>query len=284
VAQGFWRGSLGAQGAEAEGVVALGETTAGFIGHQRAMIKSGWLEGKGAVEQELAGGGFEEVRAAHDLGDAHGVVVNSDGELVGGKVVALPDDEIAEIPAGDELLRAEVPVVEGDGFAVGNAESPTERGRRRVERGIGTAGAGVKWFVITFVRGGQSAGEVFARAGAGINQAGGAELLEGGKVTRAALTLGIGGEGAATVGTFMPLKTKPAEVFEHGGNEFRPGTGGVEVFVAEDKGSGVGDGALLGGPKGAGVAEMQQAGGRGSEASAVRLSGDWLRKVQADYV
>jgi hypothetical protein len=40
---------------------------------------------------------------------------------------------------------------------------------------------------------------------------------------------------------------------------------------------------LLGGPKSAGVAEVQQAGGRGCEASAVGWSGDGSRKVQADY-
>jgi len=131
-----------------------------------------------------------------------------------------------------------------------------------------------------FVRGGRGAGEVFARAGAGINDAGDAKLREGVEVKRAAFALGIGAEGAAAVGAFLPVKAEPMEVFEHRGNEFGPGTGGVEVFVTENEGSAIGGGALLGDPKGAGMAEVQQAGGRGCEAPAVRL----FRKVQADYV
>jgi len=184
--------------------------------------------------------------------------------------------EVRLLPA----MRLSVAIDERNDFAVRNAESPTERRWRRVERGIGTTGAGVEGFVVDFVRGGQCAGEIPARAGAGINEAGGAELLERGEITRAAFALGIGSEWAAAAGAFLPVNSEPAEVFEHGGNEFGPGTGGVEVFVAENKGPAAGDGALLGGPKSAGVAEMQQARGRGSEASAV----GWFRKVQADYV
>jgi hypothetical protein len=56
-------------------------------------------------------------------GDAHGVVVDYAGELVAGDSVLAPDEEVAEVFAGGERLRAEVEVFEGDGLAVGDAEA-----------------------------------------------------------------------------------------------------------------------------------------------------------------
>ena len=43
----------------------------------------------------------------------------------------------------------------------------------------------------------------------------------------------------------------------------------VEVFIAEQERAAGGEGALVGGPEGAGVAEMEQARGGGCDAAAV---------------
>ena len=119
---------MGAQRAKAECIVAFSEADAGVIEHQRAVIKRRWLEFEGAVEEKLAGGGKQEVSAADDLGDLHGGIVRYHGELVGGNIIGPPDDKVAEVLAGDELLRAEMAVGKGDNFAIGHAESPTELG------------------------------------------------------------------------------------------------------------------------------------------------------------
>ena len=251
--------------------MAFGEASAGGVGHQVAVIKRGRGEAERAIEEQLAGSGGEEVRAAHDFGDAHGGVIHNDGELIGGDVIVTPDDEIAEMFAGDKLLRAELGVGEGDGFAIGNAEAPVEGGIWNAECRIsrGAAGAGVDEFVISFVRRGGGGLDVLARAGAGVETAGGAELGESITIERQAFALGIGSERAATIGAFLPVETEPAQVFEHGGGEFGLGARGVEVFVAEDEDAVLGLGALLGGPKSFGMAEVKIAGGRRSETAAV---------------
>ncbi len=71
--------ALLAEGADGEGVVALGETLAVGVGDEGAVIPGGRSPVEGAVEQELAGGGDEEILAANDLGDAHEVVIDDDG-------------------------------------------------------------------------------------------------------------------------------------------------------------------------------------------------------------
>ena len=78
-----------------------------------------------ALEKDLASGGFEQVGAANDLGDALVGVVDDAGELVAGqadvgRIVgewAAPDEEVAEGILGwtaggsaGEGLRAEVAV------------------------------------------------------------------------------------------------------------------------------------------------------------------------------
>jgi hypothetical protein len=104
--------------------VAFGKPDAGFIRDQRTMIKARNSEAEGSVEQDLPGRGFKEIFATDNLRDPHRGIVHDDGELIRRGVVVPPDDEIAEVPAGDELLRAAVRVHEGNCFAVGDEEAP----------------------------------------------------------------------------------------------------------------------------------------------------------------
>ena len=104
--------------------MALGETAARRVANEGAVIKRGRREAEGAVEEELTEGGLEEVFAADYFGDGHGCVVDDDSELIGGDVVFAPDDEIAEVAAGD---GAQVPcpsVRKMDLLAVVDAEAP----------------------------------------------------------------------------------------------------------------------------------------------------------------
>src|SRR6266542_6768644 len=94
------------------------------------MIKGGSSQPEGAVEQYLPGGGFEQVLPADDFRDLHRGIIHDHGEVVSGGVIMPPDNEIAEVSARNELLRAVVAVHEGDVFAVGNAEAEVGAGCR----------------------------------------------------------------------------------------------------------------------------------------------------------
>jgi hypothetical protein len=247
---------LGAEGAEGEGVVAFGEALAGGVGDERAVVVGGGGGAEGAEEEELAEGGFDEVGAADDFGDAEVGVVDGAGELVAGDVVFAPDEEVAEIASGDSALGAEVGVGENELFVIGDAEAPVGGdavGERR-ERCVGgrTEGFGVDGFVVE-MRGAGGFGDIAAGAGAGENQAGGVEAGEGGTVEREALALGEDGA--------VPVEAEPAEVFLKSGDEFGAAAGGVEVVVAEEERAAGGAGALVGDPESARVTEVEVAGG-----------------------
>ncbi len=66
--------------------------------------------------------------------------------------------------------------------------------------------------------------------------------------------------GPADVGSFGPPQTEPAQVFDGGVGELRTTTAGVEVFGAIEQGAGGRAGRGEG--EGAGVADVQVAGGR----------------------
>ena len=74
--------ALGAEGAEREGVVALGEADAGGVAHEIAVVIRGRWEVESTLQEDLAAGGFEEVAAADDFGDLGESVVDDAGELV----------------------------------------------------------------------------------------------------------------------------------------------------------------------------------------------------------
>lgn len=72
---------------------------------------------------DLACGGIEEVIAPDDLGYLLSGVIDHDGELVGGKALFGPDDEVADRFCGVGTGRAVKLIFEGDGL-VGDGESP----------------------------------------------------------------------------------------------------------------------------------------------------------------
>ena len=70
-AEGLGRAAGGAEGAQAQGVVAFGEALAGGVQDQRAMVEGGGRQHERLVEQELPERGNEEVGTTLDFGDAH---------------------------------------------------------------------------------------------------------------------------------------------------------------------------------------------------------------------
>lgn len=58
-------------------------------------------EGEGLLERDVPRRVVEVLLGAHDVGDAHGLIIDDDGEVVGGKAIGLADDEVVEFAGGD---------------------------------------------------------------------------------------------------------------------------------------------------------------------------------------
>ena len=261
--------ALFAEGAEAEGIVAFGEAGAGGVEHERGVVEARCACAERAENQELAKGALHEVGAADDFSDLEVGIVDGAGELVAGHAVFAPDEEVAKVAAGGGGLRAEGGVVEGEGFAVGDAEAPVDGEVERRQRGVGGGAelGRVNGFVVgrgggRFVRRAEGFEDIAAGARAGENVAGGVEAGEGGAVEGEAVALVDDG--------LSPGEAEPAEVGEHRGDEIEAEAEGVEVVVAEEEGAAGGAGALGGDPEGACVAEVKMAGGRGGQTPAIR--------------
>lgn len=261
--------ALIAKGSDSQPIVPLRETFAPLIGYQRTVMPLRRLQPQGAVEQKLACGGFEQVGSAHHFSNAHRGIIHHTGKLVRGHVVAPPDEEIPEISSCEELLRAEMAIVEGNGFSVRDTETPVLACRRLGEwlRAERTAGSGVSGLVIRFVRGAGGEREFAPRACAGVNETGLPQFAPGRQVKRMALALRIRRMGSANIRPLLPADSEPAQVFQHCGIELVAGPLPVEIVVAKDERSRTG--ASGGNQERSSVSQVQQTGGRRRQAAPV---------------
>jgi hypothetical protein len=85
-----------AVGADGAGVVALGQPFAPVVADQAVVVvdRCGQAERRCRMTWILRG--LEEVRAAGDMGDALGGVIDHDREVVGGAHVAAGEDDVAD--------------------------------------------------------------------------------------------------------------------------------------------------------------------------------------------
>ena len=116
---------------------------------------------------------------------------------------------------------------------------------------------------------GEGGGEVFAGAVAGVQEAAEEQAPPGIDVGGVALALEIRRAGTADVRPLMPADAEPEEIFNGGGGELSAASLGVKVFNAQDDCALGVAGALEGFPEGAGVADMEIAGGRRRNAAAI---------------
>jgi hypothetical protein len=68
-----------AEGTDGEGVVAFGEANAVLVSEELGVEVDGGGEIEGALEEDLAGGGFEEIAAADYFGDLGVGIVDDAG-------------------------------------------------------------------------------------------------------------------------------------------------------------------------------------------------------------
>ena len=84
--------------------MAFGQPAAGVIDQQFTVIKGRWRQSQRAIKQQLSCGAYEQIRAPHHLGNAHGRVIRHASELIGRDIIRPPDHKIAKIPPGHETL------------------------------------------------------------------------------------------------------------------------------------------------------------------------------------
>ena len=106
----------------------------------------------------------------------------------------------------------------------------------------------------------QGAQHVFARAGAGIDDTPLTKRFQCIAVITPTLALGIRPERPAAIVPFLPLQPKPAEVFDHSGDELGFAAGRIEIFIAQNECAGFRASAILRDPERARVTQVQVAG------------------------
>jgi len=67
------------------------------IAHKIAVIVSWRLQPQRSEQKNLPRRRLQQIGPTHDFRDAHGGIVDNDGQLVGRHIVAPPNDKIAEV-------------------------------------------------------------------------------------------------------------------------------------------------------------------------------------------
>jgi hypothetical protein len=134
---------------------------------------------------------------------------------------------------------------------------------------FGAASAWVERFVIRRMGRLQGSLHILSRAGARVGEAISGQLQEGGPIKIKALTLRIGREGPAAIGSFLPGNAEPREVLYCSIGVLGPAALTIQVFVPENENSFSFTASLVCRPEGAGMPEVQAAGGRGGDAPSI---------------
>jgi hypothetical protein len=111
------------------------------------------------------------------------------------------------------------------------------------------ASAWVNRLVVLGVRSLQSELDVFAGTVAGKNGAHTLQLLEREPIKFQPLALEVRRVTTSNIGSFVPLKSEPTQVLEHGSGEFSPATGTIEILHSQDERATEIEGPLLRHPK-----------------------------------
>ena len=185
------------------------------------------------LQIDLARRGTQQVTSAHDLGDAHGGIVDHHGQLVGKHAVAAAHQKVAAL-CGERLALGAIRTVHKLDYIVckvvdgGHAQA---RGRGAQGAATGdllgrktSAGAAIDGCAVAGVRRARGM-ELGARAKAGIGEADVLQLAQGGLVQVQAIVL--------VIGAFVPLEPQPSEVVDELGGEFRPFAAVIQVLDAQ---------------------------------------------------
>ncbi len=146
------------------------------------------------------------------MGDAHGVVVDDVGKVIGGQAVGLDEHVVVQLGAIHRDVTVEH-VVEGRFTGFGDVLAD-DIGHARVELCLNLFQRQVQAVLIVFpglalgFRGGAALGQLLLGAEAVIRLALAHKLLRIGQVHILALGLDVGADRAADVGAFVPVQTR----------------------------------------------------------------------------
>ena len=239
--------------------------------HGAAVDIGGDLPTEGLIQQVVLGSGGEILAAAHHVGDAHQMVIDHVGEVVGGQTVALEQDLIVQRAVVHSDV-AEDGIVEsgaalGDALADDIGHTGGQLGGHflgaQVAAGVGSA---VKFAGILLRL------ALLAEAVVGVAQL--HQQLGILAVGVTALGLDIGGHGAAHIGTLVVAQA----AFGHGAVDHIHSavhqTALVGILDTQDEGAAVVAGNQPGVERGTQIAHMHIAGGRGGKAGTHLAVGD----------
>ncbi len=194
----------------------------------------------------MTSGRGQQVFAADNFSDLHGVIVGDDRQLVRRKSILAPNDEVAEVAAGDALDAAHSQIGEDDRLLVGHAEPPIHSaglaliatgGGRRAEMGrkdrLLTSRAAAACNLS--VRRDERFLHILTRMRAGIDRAGGVQAAPDLAVRIESAALRVWSVRPADVWAFLPCDSQPEQIFDCRGRKFRAAAIGIEVFVAKDQ-------------------------------------------------
>ena len=250
--------------------VPLGELM-GSVPHDGGQVDIGRdLPAQGGIQIVVPGRGGQVFHAAHDVGDAHEVIVDNVGEIIGGHAVLFDEDHVIHGLCIFEGHIAEDYIAVA-GFAIGrgvHADRPGDAGcllrrdlfRREMQAVLvifpGTAGG---------FHSGTALLDLLLGAEAVIGMAGLYKLLRIGEISGLALGLDIGTAGTADIGAFVPVQAAGTEgIVDDLGRAFNKAFL-VGILDAQDEAAVVLLRVEVGVEGGADTAEVHEAGGAWSE-------------------
>ena len=109
----------------------FGQPHACLIAHQITVIIVRHRQPERPKQKNLPRSRLQQIRPAHDFGDAHRGIVNDHSQLVGGHIVAPPNNKIPKIAPRDKPLRSEMQIVKTNLLAIRHAKPPIHTARLR---------------------------------------------------------------------------------------------------------------------------------------------------------
>ena len=271
LAQDLRRGVPLSQGVQPSIRVPLAEPLPVAAQQQGEVVEGRRPQPQQAVQQQLPGGGGQQIRAPHHLGDAHGGVVHHHSQLIGEHPVGATQEEVSAVPGQELPIRPHVAVLKGDLLL----RHPQPQGRRTPRAaglfggllwGQPAAGAGIDDLPVLPV--GRAGGvELRPGAEAGIDQPLGLQALQGRLIQPGPAALLIGAAGAAHARSLVPVQAQPVDVPAH----LLPVAGGtagcVQVLDPQDHPAALLPGAEPGQQAAQDISQMDAAAGRGRESA-----------------
>ena len=169
----------------------------------------GDLPPEGLIQQIVLGRGGNVLQAAHDVGDAHQVIVNDIGEVVGGHAVLLDEHHIIQGIVGEGHVAEHQIIVAG--FAGGGGILADDVGGACVQLGLDLLGGEPQAVLVVLehlaprLGGGAALLELALGAEAVVGVPALDQLLGIGQVHVLALGLDVGAVIAADIGAFVPV-------------------------------------------------------------------------------